>query len=146
MAFPTSREMLATGLSRAQSQASSIKRIAQNNRDRMAAGPITAGGVLSLLDNLSGALATFQGVAGLAGIAAYAQDQLGQDVAPDFSAMIAEVTACRDWIVSALPKDGDGYLLLETMDAQGSRTERTFSTAATAGLRTALDALIATIE
>jgi hypothetical protein len=146
MPFPTSRQMLANGLSRAQSQASTIKRIAENNRDRMAAGPITAGGVVSLMDNLSGALSVFQEVSALPGIAAYAQEQLGEDVSADFAAMSSATQAARNWIVTALPKDGDGYLLLETMDASGNRTERTFGTAATAGLRTALDALIATIE
>ena len=146
MTFPTSREMLATGLSRAQSQASSIKRIAQNNRDRMAAGPITAGGVISLMDNLSGALATFQVVSGLPGIADYANAQLGQDVVADFTAMSDATAAARNWIITAIPKDAGGFLLLETIDANGVRTERNFTSAQTEGLRTALDALIATIE
>jgi len=146
MAFPTSRDMLSVGLARVQSQAGSIKRIAQNNRDRMAAGPITSGGILSLLDNINGALETVQVVRALDGIGQYAVAQLGQDVANDFQAMVTELTACRDLIMAAIPKDENGYLLIETMDATGNRIERSFTTAQTAALRTALDALIATVE
>lgn len=145
MAFPTNRDMLATGLARAQSQASSIKRIAQNNRDRMAASGITSGGLISLLDNLLGAKGVLDGAKGLPGIAAYSQEQLGADVSADFVAMNRELTACIAFIIGALPKQGK-YLLTEEIAADGTRTDRIFTAAQTAGLRDALDALIATIE
>ena len=146
MPFPTQREMLSVGLARAQSQADSIKRIAQNNNSRMAAGNISASGLLALLDNLKGAVATFQAVRGLTGIASYATSQLGEDVTQDFIDMENAATAAATMIITAFPKDGSNYLLIEQIDAQGDRTEREFTPAQTAGLRAALDTLIATID
>lgn len=146
MAFPTQREMLSVGLARAQGQASSIKRIAQNNNARMAAGNITADGLLSLLDNLKGAVTTFQDVRALPGIGSYATAQLGEDVSADFTAMENAATAAASLIITQFPQDGDGYLLIQQINAQGDRTEREFTPAQTAGLRAALDTLIATID
>lgn len=146
MAFPTSSATLSVGLARAQSQASAIKRIAQNNYETMAAGPVSASFVITLLDNLKGARSVFDAAGNLPGMAAYAQEQLGQDVTADFVAMVSEIDTVGSLIVSALPKDGSGYLLLETIDAQGNRTERTFTSAQTSGVRSALQDLIATIE
>lgn len=147
MAFPTNetRRSLASALDRAQAQASSIKRIAANNRDRMAAGPITAGGVFSLLDNLIGAKAVLSEAASMQGIAEYAQAQLGQDISGDFAAMMNAIDTATAWIINAIPKAG-GYIQTEAINADGSRTERTFTTAQTAGLRAALDTIIATID
>jgi hypothetical protein len=147
MAFPTNetRRTLASALDRAQAQASSIKRIAANNRDRMAAGSITASGVFSLLDNLKGARAQFSEAAALPGMGAYAEDQLGRGVTQEFADMLAAIDAAADWIIANMPSSG-GYLQTETLNADGSRTERTFPTSQTGGLRTALDALIATID
>lgn len=149
MAFPsdTARRTLSAGLQRAQSTAGSIKRIAQNNRDRMASSHITAGGILSLLDNLRGAHAQLTEVAAMPGIADYAQEQLEvSDVAGDFSAMLSAIEGASAWIIDNFPRADDGALKMEDMDSEGQRTERTFSSAQTSGLRTALDAVIASID
>lgn len=148
MGFPTNttRRSLASALDRAQSQADSIKRIAQNNKDRMAAGTITAGGLLSLLDNLAGAKTALSDAAGLAGMGEFAQAQLGQTVTTEFANLMTALDNAGAWIISNFPKDAGGYLLAETWGTNGARVERTFTTAQTAGLRTLLDALIATID
>ena len=147
MAFPTNetRRTFASALDRAQSQASSIKRIAANNRDRMASGPITAGGLFSLLDNLIGAKVQLAEAAAMPGMDEYAEAQLGQTVSADFDAMMQAIDDATAWIIANMPK-ADGYLQTETLEADGTRTERSFATADTAGLRTALDAVIATID
>lgn len=147
MAFPTNstRRSLASALDRAQSQADSIKRICQNNKDRMTAGTITSGGLLSLLDNLIGAKTILSEAAGLDGMGEFAEAQIGQTVTEDFTAMMSAIDAAGAWIVTNFPKAG-GYLQAESWGAGGARTERTFSSTDTANLRTLLDAVIAAID
>lgn len=147
MAFPTNstRRSLASSLDRAQSQADSIKRIAQNNKDRMAAGTITSSGLLSLLDNMIGAKTILLEASALTGMDTFAQAQLGQSISAEFTTMMNAIDAAGAWIVTNFPKSG-GYLQSETWGAGGLRVERTFSTTETAGLRTLLDAVIAAIN
>lgn len=144
MAFPTQREMLSVGLARAQSQANSLKRIAQNNRDRMAAGNISGEGLLSLLDNLRGARDTFQAVRQLPGMAAYATAQLGEDVTADFVAMENATTSAGSAILPLIRVGGN--LITQQIDAAGVRSEIEFTPAQTASIRTELDTLIAAID
>lgn len=149
MAFPsnTTRRSLSAGLSRAQSTAGSIKRIATNNRNHMAQGPITASGVLSLLDNLRAAHRDLTEIAEMNGIAEYAQEQLEvEDVATDFNSMLVAIEAASGWIITNFPRADDGALKTEDMSPQGERTERSFSSSSTAGLRTHLDTVIASID
>lgn len=148
MPFPTNttRRSLASALDRAQSQADSIKRICQNNKDRMAAGTISSGGLMSLLDNLIGAKSVLLETASLPGIGAFAEAQVGQSVTAEFTAMMGAIDAAGAWIVTNFPKNAQGYLLAETWGQGGARVERSFATADTAGLRTLLDAVIAAID
>lgn len=146
MAFPTSIEPLAADLTRVIQAAKALKETAVANRTRMAAGAVTASSVLRLLDNLRAARAIFIEIASRPGIGAYAQAQLGEDISTEFAAMNAAIDAAGANIVASLPKDGSGYLLLEQMDGQGARAERTFTTAQTATLRGLLDTLAATID
>ena len=145
MTFPSSDTSLAVGLTRAQQQASSIKAIATNNSTAMKAGPVLSSGILSLLDNLVGAHNVLSAVASLDGIDAYAQEQIGVSIASDFTAMMNAITAAAAWIVTNFPASG-GYLQAQTMNSDGARTERSFTTTQTAGLVTLLDALVATID
>lgn len=111
---------------------------------------------LGLLDNMRTDLAYFQGVAATPGIGAYATEQYGDGYAigPDFGAFTTALQGVVGWLIANIPREpvdaldpeGPRYLLLQTLDADGARTDRTFSTAQTAGLRTVLDALIATVE
>jgi len=154
MAFPSSntRRTLQSALDQAIQQAGSIKRIADNNRDRMASGDITSGGLLSLLDNIKGARARMtshvpvEDPAVVQALVSLAQEQLGVDVEQDFNTMLGALDAATDAIIAAIPADDSGYLLTETMDADGVRTERTFPPAETAGIVAALDAVSAAIE
>lgn len=148
MAFPTinTRRNLASGLEQAQEQALSLKTLAAYHKAQMAAGPVTSGALLALLANLKGAKGIFTESAGLAGMDAFAQGQLGAGVASDFTAMMNAIDAAGSWIITNFPKDGSGYLLSETMNGTGDRTERLFTSAQTAGLRTLLDTLISTIN
>lgn len=146
MAFPTSDLTLAADLERAQRTATLVRRVSVQDRDRMAAGAITAFAAINLMDNLKRGREELHSAASRTGIAAYAQEQLGMDVSGDFTAMLNALDAAISGIASALPKDSNGYLLVETIHASGDRTPRTFSPAQTASIRGLLDTLIATIE
>lgn len=148
MTFPSTNAMptLAEGLMRARSQAASIKAIAANNSTAMKAGSISSSGVFSLLDNLLGAKNILSQAAALSGMDTYAEAQLGQSISADFTAMMNAITDVINWVVQNFPKDTDGYLQTATMNSDGTRIERSFTSAQTAGLATLLDALVATID
>lgn len=131
------------------------KRTCERIRDQSAASPIAGNVVLGLLDNLKEDLAYFQVIATTPGLGDYASAQyadVGYDIGADFNAFMVELQNVIDWIIANIPKadpdgvDGPEYLLLQSLDAAGNRTNRMFSSAQTAGLRTVLDALIATVE
>jgi len=146
MAFPAHNQSLADALAVLLREASRLRALAVNARDRMAAGNVGASLPLSLLESVRAATKEFDRISAIPGIVAYAQEQLGADIGSDFSAMNTAAKTVGAEIIAALPKDANGYLLLETIDAQGQRLPRQFTPQQTAGLRASLDALIATIE
>jgi hypothetical protein len=93
------------------------------------------------------AKAKFAASASVTGLGQYAKDQFGNqalDIVAEFNAMTSAVDACGTWINSNVPKDGSGYLLKDKLTVSGVDV-RTFTSAATAGLRTQIDSLLATI-
>jgi hypothetical protein len=80
------------------------------------------------------------------GIGQWAQDRDGGEsynVAAEFTAVNNAIDSCGAWVVSNFPASG-GYIQKDQLGA-GGVTVRTFSSAATAGFRTELDALLATL-
>lgn len=150
MAFPssTTKDSLASVWSGVQARASQVRIHAQELRNASAAGPVSGKNVVDFATLLADAVVMLDRAAAVPGIAQYARDQIGDqvlDVVAEFTAMRAVIIATRDWIMANFPKDGSGYLLLMSFTADGRYTFRTLTTAQTAGLRTQLDALIATI-
>jgi hypothetical protein len=146
MAFPTQREMLANALSRIQSRARSLKQTAISARSRLQSAPTPAEDVFRLIDVMQTFAEDCQAVGSIPGIAAYATDQLGQDVTADFTAMRQAAEAAANWLIAAVPKDANGYLLIQTVNARGDRIDRTFTPAQVAPLVPLLDTLIASID
>lgn len=152
MALPTTPPLNEV-LTQARERWLNLKISAIQARDRSASNDISAGYVLLVLDRLREDLSYFNSIASTPGLTQYARDQYadqGMDIVADFNAMMNAITNTINWIVSALPKapaDGQGneYLLLKTIDATGVRSDRLFTPAQTAGLRTQLDSIIATI-
>ena len=114
----------------------------------LAAKDAVAGTVLDLRGRLIQAKATFDDAktfsAAHADFVAYVQKQTAKpalDVAAEFTAMIAAVTAAIDWINTTLPVDGNDYLLVQKLAATGLE-DRVFTPAQTAGLRTALQTIV----
>ena len=81
------------------------------------------------------------------GIVAYAQvveDNPGYDVAAELTALSDACVACNTWIETNFP-DTNGWLLAYTI-AGGVVTQRTFSPAQTAGLRTQIQPVFDAIQ
>jgi len=148
MTFPSTNAMptLAEGLRQARDQAAAIKDVSQGFSAKMKAGSVPTSSIFALLDNLVDSKNIFSTAAALSGMDAYAEAQLGASIATDFTAMTNAVNSAIAWIVQNFPKDTDGYLQMATMNSDGTRTERSFTTTQTAGLATLLDAVVATID
>jgi len=147
MAFPSTADPLSRALLDVQNTARQLKTYAQSVKDATAAGTVSANLVIEFYLALVAAKAKFSAAASVSGLGQYAKDQFANqalDIVAEFTAMSNAVDACGTWINGNVPKDGSGYLLKDKLTASGVDV-RTFSSAATAGLRTQIDLLLATI-
>ena len=128
------------------SQAAQLKSLAQNEVTAMAAGNVSANEVRQILQYCIQVKATNTATAAISGIAAYATQQEGgaYDVATAWANMNSAIDAVINWIVTNIPQSG-GFVVLEQWTANGV-TVQSFTPAQTAGLRTVLNSLIATID
>ena len=144
MAYPTG--VLSRTLDDIDRRAAAIKSYCTQVRAAMAVGDVSASVPIDLYIRLRADRAALAAAAAVPGIVQYARDQKnnqGLDVVAEFSAMTAAIDAVTTQITTVFPVSG-GFLLREQWSASGT-TERAFSSAATANLRTLLDTLIATI-
>jgi len=153
--FPSStgsRQLdLSIAWSSARAIAAQVKNQASSLRTSSAAGNVASGLILSVTNGLADAKAALNRSAACVGIAAYAQAQIADgtvDVAATFTAMLSAIDGVTSWVVTNFPKDGTGTLLATKFNADnsGHTQDQQFTSAQTAGLRTALDALIAAID
>jgi hypothetical protein len=153
MAFPSatgSKEFdLERAWAHARQYAGMVKANAQNVRALSLAGTLPSANVLALVSFLADAKIEFARVSSVPGLAAYARAQVDDpalDIAAEFTNMVSTLDGTIGWIVTNFPKDAGGFLLAQTILASGRTQDRIFTAAATATLRTQLDALIAAIN
>jgi len=155
MAFPSStgskQENLAQAWLVCRTTAGGIKSRSQNLYNICAAGDVSALTILDYATYLADMKLRLDSATSVGGLAAYAQAQINDatlDVAAEYSAMATQIGVTLSWIDDNFPKDGSGYLLAMKFKAgDPGRTEaRQLTTAQTAGLQTALQALLATID
>lgn len=149
MAFPASLSVLQTEFSQALYTAQALKQNAQGLRNASAAGPVTRGAILELWRQLGAALVIWNRASTTPGMAAYAREQFNNpalDISAEFSAMTAAADGLRAWLDANFPRHASGAVLLETVAADGTRSNMTFTTAELAQFRTQADAFIATIS
>ena len=147
MAFPASTQIKVDALQALRRAANQLKSNMQTKKDMMAAQSVSGAFVISILVDVKSAITTFNDTSTVPGIAEYVQDQYnddGIDVVAEFAAMKTTSENVRDWIITNLPK-ANGYLAVRTMDATGKISDRMFSPADTANLRTQMEAVIGTI-
>ena len=150
MAFPSgkTKDTLSKAFNATQNVARNLKQDAIDIRDISLAGDISRKLIMEFPTKIADALDIWTAASAKTGIAQYAKDQLEDQtltIGADFVAMVAAATSARDWIIANFPNTG-GLLLERSFDANGRMVLATLSTAITAGLRTELDALIATID
>lgn len=148
MAFRASNAVPAREYERAKSLGWQVRQLAANRSGSFATGA-NAAEVLSAVDNLRSLRVALVQVASTPGIAAYAQaqeDDPAYDVAAEFSALLAAIDSAVTTVVNAVPKDANGYLLVNNINPDGTLVPREFSGAALSGVRAALDAIVAAVE
>ncbi len=152
MTYPTSRlrAVVARAFTNADSTAIRLRGLAGSLDARLAAGPVSATVLLDdLLAELRSSRTTLIASRNTSGILTYAQAQFDDptiDLSTEFAALLAALGAVITWIVDNFPKDAGGYLERYQIAPDGVVTDRVFSSAQTAGLRTQLQALYAAIE
>lgn len=127
--------------------ARAVDTLAQSASARMAAGPVLATEVKDLDVKLRRYRARLVAAGQTPGIREYAAAQsafAGLDVVAEWQAMIAAIDGVLAWIRTNFPTSS-GFLLAESWGPDGPEA-RPFSSAQTAGLRTQLDALAATVS
>lgn len=146
MPWPTGTTTKNDTLGAVDRTAAQIKAKCMALRTKSAAGDITAYEItFDLLPKLKEAVSVFVAASSVSGIAQHVANERGvtqQEVEAAFTAMVSAVTGCLSWIEDSLPKAG-GFLQIEqiTVNDTGVITPRTFNSAATAGLRTQLQAV-----
>ena len=148
MAFRT--DGLSKAYQKAQSEAIRVKAFAASARNALLAGNVSANAVIQIMTNLKSSVEVWDTVSSLPGMAQYAKDQEDDqtyNVVAEFLAMRSAAVSCIDWVFDNFPKDNNqpNYIIKDILETDGSITVRTFSTAQTVGLQTALAALIATV-
>ena len=129
-------------------QAAGVKQQATDALVQLA-GPVDSVWIFNAADIMRNTISNFNRFSGVAGLNAYATAQIPSyagNMTADIAATVAATQSCLDWIVANFPKDTTAtYVLAYILNADGTRTARTFTTAQTAGLQTRLNTLITTI-
>jgi hypothetical protein len=151
MGFPASSANLPAALENLQLYASGIKSTATASVAFLAANTVTTAYIFTLLDQLSGVVTNLNSYSAIATqLNTYAETALPNYVgtlSTDGAAIITAAQAAIAWVTTNFPKDSTNtYILAYKLNADGTRTMATFTPVQTAGLQTALNAIIATIS
>lgn len=110
---------------------------------------VTADIPISVIQHFGQVIQILDALASTPGLATYAKAQVNDsnyDIAAEYTAMRTAMVNARDNLISGFPKDGNGFLLYQTLSAQGQIQFRTFTAAQMASAVTLIDAVIATIS
>ncbi len=128
-----------------------IKDQASSLRATSAVGSLQANSILGFSAFLYSMRVQLQAAASAVGMNAFAQNQIGDatiNIATEFTAMLTQIDSVIAWIIANFPKDGNGFLLAQTFNADnsGRTVDRPFTTIQMAGFRAVLDGLVASID
>lgn len=139
---------LGEALREARNLATNTKVHAQSFRDALASSDVAGEDIIRWAQRLKRVSDQFTDLAATPGLAAFAQEELGDsglDIAAEFTAMQSAINGVLSWIASNYPTSASGYLE-EKQIIGGQVVLRTFAPGATAGLAAVVDALIASID
>ena len=148
MAFRASNALPALNYDRAKKLAFQVQRLTSARSTEFSSGASSAQ-VLSLLDNIRALKSQLDAVKSTPGIATYAKEQEDDpayDVVAEFTALLAAIDAVIAEIVTTMPTDGSGFLLLNQFDVDGALIPRNFTPVQLASLRTLLDVVTASVS
>ncbi len=146
MALQTSNTMLAgEAYAAIRSNAAAWKAQAQNANASLAAGSVSSDFIFRMLDQLNSAIVALTAWKAISGLDTYATGQgYTGTMSTDCTTTSNAAQTCITWVVNNFPS-ASGFLQSHTLNADGTRSPRTFTSAATAGLQTNLTAFVATI-
>lgn len=131
-----------------QTQAAATKQYLTAQRTAMQAATCDAAIPISVIQHLGSVDAQMAAWAATSGLAAYAQSQYNDpayDVVSEYTTMHAAIVSAKNQLITMFPKDGSGFLLYQTLNANGTITNRTFTSAELAAAVTLINAVIAAI-
>lgn len=146
MAMPTG--LLSSALKEIDQSVIAVKGLTSAINTAATAGFISSSSIFAYYARLKAERNRLNTLQSKPGLAAYAQSQYNNgalNIAAEFTLMFNAIDATLAWIETNLPKDGNGFLLISTLGTNGP-VDRQFSQAETAGFRTQLAALLATIN
>ncbi len=151
MAFPSTggQAMLAAALQEAQQAAASVKGEAQSLRNNSAATTVTALDIIDTFSSLKSRLDRLNTLAATPGMSDYAKDQFSDpalNIGTEFTTMTAAIQAFLDWVDGNIVKSASGHIEERLIETNDTITAKTYTITQTAGMRTELDVLIATID
>jgi hypothetical protein len=118
----------------------------QNALTRCQGGSIDTDFIFRLLDQTVTVVNALTSWKATAGLDAFATGQAyPTTMTTDCNTCVTAAQAIISWVTTNFPVDAGGFLQGYTLNADGSRTARSFTTAQTAGLQTSLTNFIATI-
>lgn len=119
------------------------KAAASGAASTMAATSVNTDYIFSVLDKLNACISNLNTWKVVSGLDTYATGQgYPNTMSSDCTALITAAQTCINWVVTNFPNSG-GFLLGHVLNADGTRTPRTFTPAQTAALQTDLLALAA---
>ena len=150
MAVPASTQALDQVLENALGLCQQIKAQSGNAIISLQSGNVTTDFIFQCLDQLRWTVSSLTAYGATAGINAFASSALpgyAGTLTTDMSATSMAATNAINWVVANFPTDASThtYLLGYILNADGSRTPRTFTPAQTSGFVTLLQNLISTI-
>lgn len=148
MAFRASSVVTADAYASIKRQAVASKAYLQTRKVEMQQATVVATIPLAVIQHFAQVLPSLAIWAATPGIAAYAQAQENDgtyDVVAEYVAMRNAMTSCRDSLIALFPKDGSGFLLYQTLSAEGTINIRTFTAAQLAAVVALVDGVLATI-
>jgi len=118
-------------------------------RDRMQQPTSDALTSLAVIQHFGSLVSILTGLAATPGIVQYAKNEASDqayDIVAEFQTILAAMISARDTLIGMFPKDGNGFLTYQTLNANGTVATRTFTAAQLAPAVAIIDSVIALLS
>lgn len=149
MAFNATPDVAEPAYERIRSQARATKQYLQSQRAVMVQASVISHVPLAVIQHFAAVIPAMNAWAATPGLAVYAQSQQNDpayDIVAEFNTMRNAMVAARDNLIAMFPKDGSGFLLYQSLNADGSFAYRNFTAAQVAPAVAQMDSVIAAIN